>query len=109
MRRRAQERVGGGAHFHAGVVQDELLEGNELVLHGDRHAGVGKMVLAVQPSRIGLLARRSSRRASASSARASGRAIWGQRIGWERRAPWDVMEKKAKKGPWRTLPQSRQG
>ena len=76
--------VGRGADVHAGVVENEIFEVDQLAFAatGRPQASV-KWVRATQPSRIGLLASRSSSRASASSAAASGPAIAGpgQRIG----------------------------
>ena len=77
----AGELVGRGADVHAGVVENEIFEVDELALQPQAGAGVGKWVRATQPSRIGLLASRSSSRASASSAAASGPASWAQGSG----------------------------
>jgi len=73
----ADRRAPGRAHdwaadVHAGIVEDEILELDQLAFGPQRSAGLSKIVLAIRPSRTELLRRRSSSRAKASSAADSG-------------------------------------
>ena len=74
--------MGGRADVHAGVVQHEVFEVHEFALEPQGGAAFRKMRPGeIQPSRTGLARSRSSRRASASSAWASGAASARQGIG----------------------------
>ena len=77
----AGQLMGRGADVHAGVVEHEIVEVDQFAFQPQTGAGVGEVGPAIQPSRIGLLARRSSSRATVSSAAASGPAIWAQGSG----------------------------
>ncbi|WP_348627373.1 hypothetical protein [Mesorhizobium sp. M6A.T.Cr.TU.016.01.1.1] len=65
---RPGELVGRSADVHVGVVQQEVFGMDELAVEPQRGGGVGKVSRSSQPSRTGLLATRSSRRARRSSA-----------------------------------------
>jgi hypothetical protein len=70
----ARQRVRGRAQIPLSVVQDEVFEVHQLALQPQAGAGVHKMRPVHHPFRMGLIPKRSSRRAKASSAAASGSA-----------------------------------